>query len=112
MRCNIIGYQVAGTKYYLISFKTTETEIILINVISDNYYIVRSFEICRASHVIKSWKYPCAEIRAAVDLKLAVFIVKTTNNIKWKFKVENLSDTDTEIFWSRDLPAKFQTCEL
>ena len=39
---------------------------------------VRTFEICRASHVTKKLDYPCAEIRAVMNLKLSVFLVTTT----------------------------------
>ena len=40
--------------------------------------IVRTFEICWASHVTKNLDYPCAKIRAVMNSKLSVFLVRTT----------------------------------
>ena len=40
--------------------------------------IVHTFEICRESHVAKKLKNACAEIKAVMNLKLSVFLVRTT----------------------------------
>ena len=37
--------------------------------------IVRTFEICRASHVTKNSKYPSAKIVTSSDLKLSVYVL-------------------------------------
>ena len=41
-------------------------------------FILCTFEICRTSYVTKHWKYPFAEIRAAIDLKHSVLLERTT----------------------------------
>ena len=50
--------------------------------------IVRTFEICRESHVTKKLDYSCSKIRVVINSKLSVFLVRTTSNIYYKFKVE------------------------
>ena len=40
--------------------------------------IGRTFEICRASHVTKNLEYFCAELRPVMNLRLSVFLVRTT----------------------------------
>ena len=66
--------------------------------------IVRSFEIfsfteiCRASHVTENLTQPCAEIKAVMDLKLSVLLVRTTKNIHKKFQVDHLYNVGTGVF--------------
>ena len=52
--------------------------------------IVHTFEICRASHVIKNVKHLCAETRVVMDLKISVFFVRSTKNIYLKFHVDDV----------------------
>ena len=51
------------------------------------WIIVRTFEICRASHVTKNLEYPCAKIRAVMNMTLSVFLVKTAKDIYYESKV-------------------------
>ena len=59
----------------------------------------RSFRtgLYRASHVIKICNYPCAKIRAEMDLQLSVFLVRIIRKIFLKFHVDNLFNFDTRV---------------
>ena len=59
--------------------------------------IVRSFEICQASHVTENWAYLRAKNKAVMELILSVFLVSTTRNIHYKFEVDNLFNFDTGV---------------
>ena len=76
--------------------------------------IVRTSEICRASHVTKNLKYPCAEIRVDINLEISVFLVRTTNSIYLKFYVDKLFNFDTgifQIFGRVNCPANFRRAD-
>ena len=49
--------------------------------------IVRSFQICQASLVTNNWNYPCAEIRAVMNLKLSVLLVRTIKTYTLKILI-------------------------
>ena len=72
--------------------------------------LVRTFEICRARHMTKNWKYPCTEIIVVMDLEISVLLVWTAKKIYWKCDVYSIFNLDTGVlstFCHVTCPANF-----